>query len=494
MSALQNLILNCLQVLTAVSIIACSSSNTVTPPDTYSITGKISGNSNDIEGVTIQCGEKNTKSDASGTYSISELKGSSYSLTPTKSGFTFTPPTIAFTLKRDTTLPNIQISKNDSNIQKSSEFQPERGTVGARVTLLGKDFGVVQGSSIVKIGESQVSIITWSNSKIEFLVPNGATTGVITVQTPTKKISTSSPFYVLEPMGNVSANCSTSVNIMFNPDDTKLFSFYEGRTFDVGTGQFLWKTGNSIYSRTDIDFSKDGKLLFEKSDYFINAYNYTSSDPTTNHHLYEIELHNRVHAFKVLSQNSLLLITDSAFLRIDATTGSVQSSTPFFTSSENTRYDYIDVKFSEDGKRVLIQNNDVSYLVNIVDCMSGSLLGKFEKGDDYDPLPSISPDGKSLLTYKNTSVILWDISSGTPKQTKSYIFETDVNEVQFSPSGKKMGVRTVDGKIKVIGLQDERLYTEIVSDDLHSFTFGHNTPWLAVVECTLIKWYFIGEL
>ncbi|MEZ5469812.1 MAG: carboxypeptidase regulatory-like domain-containing protein [Lysobacterales bacterium] len=70
-----------------------------TPPATYSISGQVTTSTGAaISGVTVSTGSASTTTDASGNYSIPNLVAGSYTLTPSRSGYTFSPTSRAVTI------------------------------------------------------------------------------------------------------------------------------------------------------------------------------------------------------------------------------------------------------------------------------------------------------------------------------------------------------------------------------------------------------------
>jgi Chitobiase/beta-hexosaminidase C-terminal domain/Carboxypeptidase regulatory-like domain len=72
---------------------------------TFTISGTIlDGSSNPISGVTVSCtGQSNTTTDGSGNYSFPNLVAGTYTITPTKIGWTFAPTSVSPTISSDTT-------------------------------------------------------------------------------------------------------------------------------------------------------------------------------------------------------------------------------------------------------------------------------------------------------------------------------------------------------------------------------------------------------
>jgi PKD repeat protein len=70
-----------------------------TPPTTYSIAGQVTTSTGvGISGVTVSTGSASSTTDASGNYSIPSLVAGSYTLTPSASGYTFSPTSRAVTI------------------------------------------------------------------------------------------------------------------------------------------------------------------------------------------------------------------------------------------------------------------------------------------------------------------------------------------------------------------------------------------------------------
>lgn len=67
-------------------------------PATYSITGKITTNGTDLSGVAVSTVGHSASTQTNGTYALSGLPNSNYTVTPLKSGYTFTPQTRTVTI------------------------------------------------------------------------------------------------------------------------------------------------------------------------------------------------------------------------------------------------------------------------------------------------------------------------------------------------------------------------------------------------------------
>ena len=70
-----------------------TASCTTPPPPTYSISGQVvDGDGNGVAGVTISDGTRSATTDANGDYTLSNVPAGSYTLTPSRSGYSFNPP------------------------------------------------------------------------------------------------------------------------------------------------------------------------------------------------------------------------------------------------------------------------------------------------------------------------------------------------------------------------------------------------------------------
>ncbi|GEM_PF-1589509 len=58
---------------------------------------------------------------------------------------------------------------------------PPNGEIGTAITIEGDRFGHIQSGSIAELGDMNLNVVTWSNTTIQALVPDGAVTGKIRV-------------------------------------------------------------------------------------------------------------------------------------------------------------------------------------------------------------------------------------------------------------------------------------------------------------------------
>ncbi|WP_240695926.1 collagen binding domain-containing protein, partial [Candidatus Chloroploca sp. Khr17] len=80
---------------------------TLIPPATYSISGRVTdANGNGLSDVTISDGTRLAHTTSSGDYTISGVPAGSYTLTPSKDGFSFSPTSLSVTVSGDLTGQN----------------------------------------------------------------------------------------------------------------------------------------------------------------------------------------------------------------------------------------------------------------------------------------------------------------------------------------------------------------------------------------------------
>ncbi|HTS35492.1 MAG TPA: choice-of-anchor tandem repeat GloVer-containing protein [Candidatus Solibacter sp.] len=90
---------------------------------------------------------------------------------------------------------------------------PGFGKVGASVTILGNN---LKAATAVSFNGTAATFKLVSNTQIKATVPSGATTGTVTVSTPSRKLSTNTPFLVLATSGSKTPT-TTTLGSSFNP-------------------------------------------------------------------------------------------------------------------------------------------------------------------------------------------------------------------------------------------------------------------------------------
>jgi RHS repeat-associated protein len=79
------------------------------------------------------------------------------------------------------TFDNVSISSTTAPAPVITGLSATTGSIGSPVTITGMNFGSPQGSSVVLLNGSPMTVNTWSSSSINATIPTGATTGPIVV-------------------------------------------------------------------------------------------------------------------------------------------------------------------------------------------------------------------------------------------------------------------------------------------------------------------------
>lgn len=90
----------CSLVIGTSMLMGCGSDSQPTPPSTtYSISGKVTPTAAEsVEGVVVTIGSRKDTTDQNGAWSLSGFEQGAYTISPAKTGKTFTPPTRAVTV------------------------------------------------------------------------------------------------------------------------------------------------------------------------------------------------------------------------------------------------------------------------------------------------------------------------------------------------------------------------------------------------------------
>jgi len=90
----------------------------------------------------------------------------------------------------------LSISRANSSQLSLIEFTPDKGPIGAAVTIYGTGFSQTPGNNTVKFNGTTATVTASSATQISTTVPVGATSGLITVTTAAGTVSSSIPFTV----------------------------------------------------------------------------------------------------------------------------------------------------------------------------------------------------------------------------------------------------------------------------------------------------------
>jgi YD repeat-containing protein/VCBS repeat-containing protein len=93
----------------------------------------------------------------------------------------------------------LSISRYSSSVVSLIEFTPNSGPVGATVTIYGTGFSTTPSQNTVTFNGVTASVTSASFSQLVTTVPNGATTGTISVTTPTGSAASADSFIVGDP-------------------------------------------------------------------------------------------------------------------------------------------------------------------------------------------------------------------------------------------------------------------------------------------------------
>ena len=105
-------------------------------------------------------------------------------------------------------------------------FSPTSGPVGTIVTINGTNFGTTAASNTVKIGTTTATVTSPTATKLTITVPEGATTGKVSVTVGGKTATSSSNFTVVQPVnqapviGTIDFNVAEDALIVGNIDAT----------------------------------------------------------------------------------------------------------------------------------------------------------------------------------------------------------------------------------------------------------------------------------
>ncbi len=91
----------------------------------------------------------------------------------------------------------IRIRRNTSTTVKIISFTPDEGAIGTKVTILGDGFSATSSQNTVTFNGTQAAILEASATRLMVSVPQGATSGPISVTTPNGSAVTTESFHVV---------------------------------------------------------------------------------------------------------------------------------------------------------------------------------------------------------------------------------------------------------------------------------------------------------
>jgi hypothetical protein len=150
---------------------------------TYTVSGTVG-----IGGATVTlsgASSDSTMASSGGAYSFTGLANGKYTVTPSRAGYTFNPPSqdVTITSKNLTTV-NFTASLAPPSI---TSLSPASGPIGTVVAIGGTNFGATQGT--VNFDGTAAPVTSWRASSIVVTVPSGANSGNVVVTKPPLNVS-----------------------------------------------------------------------------------------------------------------------------------------------------------------------------------------------------------------------------------------------------------------------------------------------------------------
>jgi len=129
-----------------VLITQADSGYTPPPPNTYSISGRVTYNSAGLPGATVilaGSGSNSAVTDANGNYSFTNAANGSYTVTVSLSGYTFSPSSISVTVSNGNATVQVITATANSNPGGGGGIQPAKIAAGMAHSLALKNDGTV---------------------------------------------------------------------------------------------------------------------------------------------------------------------------------------------------------------------------------------------------------------------------------------------------------------------------------------------------------------
>ena len=102
------------------------------------------------------------------------------------------------------TFDNVSVNSTTSPGPAISGVSATTGSIGSQVTIYGTGFGATQGSSVVTLNGSPVTINSWSSTAIVVTIPSGATSGLLCVYVAPSMNSSNTVMFTVttQPLAN----------------------------------------------------------------------------------------------------------------------------------------------------------------------------------------------------------------------------------------------------------------------------------------------------
>ena len=229
-----------------------SSCGGVAPPTTYTVSGAVTTSTGaGVSGVTVSSGASSGSSDTAGSYAIAGLANGSYTLTPSKSGCTFSPTTRAvsvasanvtgqaFTATCTTATPTERLSNgNFDSITVSTNTAPDASWsrtafTGTSHNTLAAEAGALSGTTSAKLGVSDSA--THSVSSKATLIPATATTSTLSFSTQitTAESATTTTAYDRLFVELVDSSTNTVLATLVTLSNVNRTTTYVSRSYNV---------------------------------------------------------------------------------------------------------------------------------------------------------------------------------------------------------------------------------------------------------------------
>ncbi|MEM9078269.1 MAG: IPT/TIG domain-containing protein [Bacteroidota bacterium] len=146
-----------------------------------------------------------------------------------------------------------------------TSFSPTSGTVGTSIFITGQNFSTTASANTVKIGNTTATVTSASATEIFITVPEGATTGAISI-TVDGQTDTAGTFTVTEESGNAGITLNKSSLDLFTLDSETLIATTTG---GANANDIVWSSEDESVAIVD----DNGKITaVGKGKTLINAY------------------------------------------------------------------------------------------------------------------------------------------------------------------------------------------------------------------------------
>jgi YD repeat-containing protein len=140
------------------------------------------------------------------------------------------------------TFDHVSVSSSSSSAPSITSVSPAAGVIGSQSVIFGSGFGTSQNGSVVLLGSTAVTINSWSGTSIQFTVPTGASSGMLTVLVATS-MNASNPFGFLVGTEPLSGWLDVDIGSIGMTGSAS----YSGGTFTVeGSGQGISSTADQM--------------------------------------------------------------------------------------------------------------------------------------------------------------------------------------------------------------------------------------------------------